>query len=72
MRTFRLGEIVQVKSGPHAGFDGKVEGINQSRSLLKVAREVLNSKPAEGLFVRESVPVKLSDAEKIELPSAGS
>ena len=35
--TFTLGETVRIKSGPFASFTGKVEGINQANSLLKVA-----------------------------------
>jgi len=33
---FRLGETVRIKFGPFASFTGKVEGINQAKSLLKV------------------------------------
>ncbi len=35
-QTFRLGDTVRVLSGPFASFTGKVEGINQSKRLLKV------------------------------------
>jgi len=35
--TFRLGEIVRIKSGPFTSFTGRVEGINRAKSLLKVA-----------------------------------
>ena len=34
--TFRSGDTVRIKSGPFACFTGKVEGINQAKSLLKV------------------------------------
>ena len=68
MRTFKLGDRVYVRGGPHASFVGKVEGINQAKSLLKVAREVLNTKTAEGLFVLESVAVKFSEVEKVSAP----
>ena len=34
--TFRLGDTVRIKSGPFASFTGRVEGINQAKSLLKV------------------------------------
>ena len=33
---YRLGDMVRIKAGPFAAFTGKVEGINQSKSLLKV------------------------------------
>jgi transcriptional antiterminator NusG len=35
--TFALGETVRIKSGPFQSFTGRVEGINQAKSLLKVA-----------------------------------
>jgi transcriptional antiterminator NusG len=56
-QTFRLGDTVRILSGPFAAFTGRVEGINQSKSLLKV---VVN------IFGR-TVPLKLSfaDAEKV-------
>jgi transcriptional antiterminator NusG len=33
---FKLGETVRIKFGPFTSFTGKVEGINQAKSLLKV------------------------------------
>jgi transcription antitermination factor NusG len=65
MRTFKLGDRVRVRSGPHASFVGRVEGINQAKSLLRVAREALNPEPAGGLFVLESVAVKFAEVEKV-------
>ena len=58
--TFRLGDTVRIKSGPFTAFTGKVEGINQSKSLLKV---IVN------IFGR-SRPVKLRylDVEKVSAP----
>ena len=35
-QTFRLGDRVRVRSGPFAAFAGVIEGINQSKRLLKV------------------------------------
>ncbi len=57
--TFRLGETVRIKSGPFASFTGKVEAINQAKSLLKVT---------VNLFGRAQ-PVKLRflDVEKVSL-----
>ena len=54
--TFRVGDTVRVKSGPFALFRGRVEGINQARSLVKVSVEILG----------ETTPLKLrfSDIEK--------
>ena len=56
-QTFRLGDAVRILSGPFAAFTGEVEGINQSKRLLKVRVEI---------FGRET-PVKLGfgDAEKL-------
>ena len=52
-QTFRLGSTVRVLSGPFASFTGKIEGINQSKRLLKVRVEI---------FGREH-PLKLGYAE---------
>jgi transcriptional antiterminator NusG len=35
-QTFRLGDTVRILSGPLVSFTGKIEGINQSKALLKV------------------------------------
>ena len=53
MRIFRLGERVRIRSGPFASFLGRIEGINQSKSLLKVAV----------LIYGRSEPTKLKFAE---------
>ena len=57
---FKLGDTVRIKSGPFASFTGKVEGINQAKSLLKV---IVN------IFGRAK-PVKLRflDVEKVSAP----
>ena len=50
--TFTLGETVRIKSGPFASFTGKVEGINQAKSLLKVAVTISGrSKPVKLRFL---------------------
>lgn len=58
--TFRLGDTVRIKSGPFASFTGKVEGINQAKSLLKVLVNIYG----------RSQPVKLRflDIEKVADP----
>ena len=58
--VYRLGDFVRIKSGPFAEFRGKIEGINQSKSLLKVKLEIFG----------RATPLKVSfsDAEKIEFP----
>jgi transcriptional antiterminator NusG len=56
-QTFRLGDTVRVKTGPFAAFAGKIEGINQSKRLLKVSVEIFG----------RATPVKLgySDVEVV-------
>jgi transcriptional antiterminator NusG len=50
--TFRLGETVRIKSGPFASFTGKVEGINQAKSLLKVKVHIFGrAKPVQLRFL---------------------
>ena len=39
-RVFRLGDTVKIRSGVFTSFTGKIEGINQSKALLKVRVEV--------------------------------
>jgi transcriptional antiterminator NusG len=57
-RIYRVGDMVRIKAGPFAAFSGKVEVINQSKSLLKVAVEI---------FGRVTpVKVSFSEAEKLE------
>jgi transcriptional antiterminator NusG len=56
-RVFRLGEIVRIKTGPFGSFTGKIEGINQSKMLLKVR---------VALFGR-TTPVKLRFADVEEI-----
>ena len=55
---YRLGDMVRIKAGPFAGFPGKIEGINQSKSLLKVKIEIFG----------RVTPIKLtfSEAEKFD------
>ena len=50
--------MVRIKSGPFAAFTGKIEGINQSESLLKVKVDIFG----------RVTPVKLnfSEVEKLE------
>jgi transcription termination/antitermination protein NusG len=58
--TFRLGETVRIKSGPFASFTGKVEGINQAKSLLKVMVNIFGrAKP---------VKLRILDVEKVSAP----
>ena len=55
--TFMLGDTVRIKSGPFASFTGKVDGINQAKSLLKVMVNIFG----------RARPVKLRflDVEKV-------
>ena len=58
--SFRLGDTVRIKSGPFASFTGKVEGINQAKSLLKVMVNIFGrAKPVKLRFLdveKESAP----------------
>ena len=56
-QSFRLSDVVRIKSGPFASFTGQIEGINQAKTLLKVKVEI---------FGRDK-PIKLrfSDVEKV-------
>ena len=55
--TFRLGETVRIKSGPFQNFTGKVEGINQAKSLLKIRVNVFGR--------AQPVALRFLDIEKI-------
>jgi transcriptional antiterminator NusG len=52
-RVFRLGDTVQILSGPFANFTGRVDGINQAKALLKVEVDIFG----------RSTPVKLNFSE---------
>jgi len=54
--TVSLGQTVRIKSGPFQNFTGKVEGINQAKSLLKIKVDIFG----------RTQPVKLTflDVEK--------
>ena len=54
---FRLGDTVRIKSGPFASFTGKVEGINQAKSLLKVSVNVFGR--------AEPLKLRFLDVEKL-------
>lgn len=56
--VFRLGDTVRIKAGPFAAFTGKVEGINQAKSLLKVKVDIYGRVTP--------VKVSFSDADKLE------
>lgn len=58
--TFKLGDTVRIKSGPFTAFTGKVEGINQAKSLLKVMVNIFGrAKP---------VRLRFLDVEKVSAP----
>ena len=61
--TYRLGDKIRIKTGPFAGFTGKIEGINQAKTLLKVKVEI---------FGRRS-PIKIGfwEAEKVQFERPG-
>ena len=56
--SYRLGDMVRIKAGPFTAFTGKVEGINQSKLLLKVKVDI---------FGRITpIRVNFAEAEKLE------
>jgi len=57
-KIYRLGDRVRIMTGPFAAFTGKVEGINQSKTLLKVRVDIFG----------RPTPVKVlfSEAEKLQ------
>ncbi|MDQ3754106.1 MAG: KOW motif-containing protein [Acidobacteriota bacterium] len=55
--TYRPGDMVRIKTGPFASFTGKIEGINQVKTLLKVVVEI---------FGRQTlVTLRFSEVEKL-------
>ena len=58
--TFRLGDTVRIKSGPFQSFTGKVDGINQAKSLLKVLVNIFGR--------AKSIKLRFLDVEKIAGP----
>ena len=59
-KTFRVGDTVQIRSGPFAAFKGRVEGINQARRLLKVRVEIMGRTAALKLGFDEVEAVSFS------------
>jgi transcriptional antiterminator NusG len=55
--VYRLGDTVRIKAGAFASFAGRIEGINQSRMLLKVAVEIFGR--------TASVKLSFADVEKV-------
>lgn len=54
---FKLGDVVRIKTGPFNAFTGRIEGINQSKFLLKVTVDIFG----------RSTPLKINfaDAERV-------
>ena len=57
MQTFRLNDVVRIKSGPFAAFTGRIDGINQARALLKVRVNIFGR--------TEPVKLKFIEVEKV-------
>jgi transcription antitermination factor NusG len=56
-QVFRIGDSVRIKSGPFASFVGTVVGINQAKSLLKVAVTIFGH--------RKPLKLRFSEVEKV-------
>ncbi len=56
-QTFKLDSTVRIISGTFAGFTGKILGINQAKSLLKVEITICGNK--------QSVSINFMDAENL-------
>jgi transcriptional antiterminator NusG len=56
-QVFRLGDTVRIRSGPFASFTGRIEGINQSKSLLKVTVSIFGR--------TTTLKLRFADVEKI-------
>ena len=59
-KTFRLGDTVRIVSGPFVSFTGTVEGINQSKALLKVKVEIYGR--------NEPIRLTFADVEVLSFP----
>ena len=59
-RVYRLGDIVRIKTGPFSSFTGRIEGINQSRLLLKVAVEIFGRRAPVKLYFRDVEQIGLT------------
>ncbi len=57
MPEFKLGDTVRIKAGVFKEFTGRVEGITQTKSLLKVVIDIFG-RP-------KTVIVKFTDAENV-------
>jgi len=64
MTIFRLGDMVRIKTGAFQSFTGRIEGINQSRMLLKIKVNIYGRTQAARL--------KFSEVEKIEFKEDAS
>lgn len=55
---YKIGDRVRIKAGPFSAFTGRIEGINQSKFLLKVAIDIFG----------RVTPIKVTfwDAEKLQ------
>ena len=59
-QTLRLGDNVRIVSGPFVSFTGKIEGINQAKTLLKVKVAIYGR--------NNPIKVGFSDVEKLPAP----
>jgi len=61
---YRLGDMVQIKAGPFAAFTGRIEGINQAKTLLKVKVEIFGRRTPIKISFREVEKVQFDQPER--------
>ena len=61
---YKIGDRVRIKTGPFSAFTGRIEGINQSKFMLKVAIDIFG----------RVTPIKITfwDAEKLQFEPPNS
>ena len=61
---YRLGDMVRIKAGPFAAFTGRIEGINQAKTLLKVKVEIFGRRTPIKISFREVEKVQFDQPER--------
>jgi len=56
--------MVRIKAGPFAAFTGRIEGINQAKTLLKVKVEIFGRRTPIKISFREVEKVQFDQPER--------